>query len=119
MKNLNKKYILTILAILLIFAKGNSQEVLDKIVAVVEDNIILKSELQQFAYSFAIQNKIDPMKEQDKFNAVLQKTLDDIPMRRGGKADEIAGLAILLASDASSYISVQIFVEDGGRSIKH
>jgi len=48
-----------------------------------------------------------------------QKILDDIPMKRVGKAEEIAGLAVLLASDASSYITGQIIVQDGGRTIKH
>lgn len=72
----------TFLAILLVFSKSYSQEELDKIVAVVDDNIILKSELQQFAYSFAMQNKIDPLKEQDKFNAILQKTLDDMIIQK-------------------------------------
>jgi NAD(P)-dependent dehydrogenase (short-subunit alcohol dehydrogenase family) len=48
-----------------------------------------------------------------------QQILDDIPMKRVGKAEEIAGLAVLLASDASSYITGQIIVQDGGRTIKH
>ncbi|MBN2240187.1 MAG: SDR family oxidoreductase [Dehalococcoidales bacterium] len=47
------------------------------------------------------------------------KVLDDIPMKRFGKADEIIGLAVLLASDASSYITGQIIIQDGGRTIKH
>jgi NAD(P)-dependent dehydrogenase (short-subunit alcohol dehydrogenase family) len=47
------------------------------------------------------------------------KTLEDIPMNRGGEADELAGLAVLLASDASSYITGQVFPQDGGRSVKH
>jgi len=75
---MNKKFMFTILVVLLLISKSYSQEVLDKIVAVVDDNIILQSELQQFAYSYAIQNKIDPMKEQNKFNAILQRTLDDM-----------------------------------------
>jgi NAD(P)-dependent dehydrogenase (short-subunit alcohol dehydrogenase family) len=49
----------------------------------------------------------------------MKRTLDDIPMNRGGGADELAGLAVLLASDASSYITGQIIVQDGGRSVKH
>ena len=48
-----------------------------------------------------------------------QKTMDDIPLNRMGEADEMAGLAVLLASDASSYITGQIIAQDGGRSAKH
>ncbi len=48
-----------------------------------------------------------------------KRIFEDIPMNRIGEADEMAGLAILLASEASSYITGQIFTEDGGRSIKH
>jgi len=49
----------------------------------------------------------------------ITKTMEDIPMNRGGEADELGGLAVLLASDASSYITGQIIAQDGGRSAKH
>jgi len=49
----------------------------------------------------------------------IKRTIEDIPMRREGGVDELAGLAVLLASEASSYITGQVFVQDGGRSIKH
>ena len=49
----------------------------------------------------------------------MKRTNEDIPMNRIGEANELGGLAVLLASEASSYITGQIFVQDGGRSIKH
>lgn len=49
----------------------------------------------------------------------MKKTNEDIPMNRMAEADELAGLAVLLASDASSYITGQVFAQDGGRSAKH
>jgi NAD(P)-dependent dehydrogenase (short-subunit alcohol dehydrogenase family) len=50
---------------------------------------------------------------------MMKKTNEDIPMNRFAEADELAGLAVLLASDASSYITGQVFAQDGGRSAKH
>jgi NAD(P)-dependent dehydrogenase (short-subunit alcohol dehydrogenase family) len=43
---------------------------------------------------------------------------EEIPMGRIAEASELAGLAVLLASDASSYITGQVFVEDGGQSAR-
>jgi NAD(P)-dependent dehydrogenase (short-subunit alcohol dehydrogenase family) len=60
----------------------------------------------------------DPQ-QQAAMQEMMKKTLEDIPMNRGGEADELAGLAVLLASDASSYITGQIIAQDGGRSAKH
>jgi NAD(P)-dependent dehydrogenase (short-subunit alcohol dehydrogenase family) len=50
---------------------------------------------------------------------MMKRTNEDIPMNRMAEADELAGLAVLLASDASSYITGQIIAQDGGRSAKH
>lgn len=49
--------------------------------------------------------------EQEKIKSILSKT---IPMGRFGEPSEIKGLAVYLASDASSYVTGQTFVEDGG-----
>jgi NAD(P)-dependent dehydrogenase (short-subunit alcohol dehydrogenase family) len=62
--------------------------------------------------------KPDP-KQMAGMQEMMKKTMDDIPMNRMADADEIAGLAVLLASDASSYITGQVIAQDGGRSIKH
>ncbi len=73
-----KKAAVVILTIVALNASLTAQEVLDKIVAVVDDNIILRSELQQFSYNLAIQSGLDPTKDVDKFNAILQRTLGDL-----------------------------------------
>ncbi len=43
---------------------------------------------------------------------------DEIPLGRMAEASELAGLAVLLASDASSYITGQVFAQDGGQSAR-
>jgi NAD(P)-dependent dehydrogenase (short-subunit alcohol dehydrogenase family) len=50
---------------------------------------------------------------------MMKRTNEDIPMNRFAEADELAGIAVLLASDASSYITGQVIAQDGGRSAKH
>jgi NAD(P)-dependent dehydrogenase (short-subunit alcohol dehydrogenase family) len=48
---------------------------------------------------------------------VSDKKIMLTPMRRVGQPEELKGLAVLLASDASSFITGATFVEDGGWSI--
>jgi len=52
-----------------------------------------------------------PPEEMEKLD---KKLSGFIPMGRLGKPSEIKGLAVYLASDASSYVTGQTFVEDGG-----
>jgi NAD(P)-dependent dehydrogenase (short-subunit alcohol dehydrogenase family) len=48
---------------------------------------------------------------------ILSKVLESNPMRRIGEPNEIAGAAILLSSNAGSYINGQTIVIDGGTTI--
>ena len=59
-----------------------AQEVLDKTVAIVDDNIILKSELYQFSYSTALQLKIDPEKDKVKFDKLVRETLENLIVQK-------------------------------------
>ena len=46
--------------------------------------------------------------------AILERFLQKIPLRRAGTADDIAGLAVYLASDAAAYCTGGIYMIDGG-----
>ncbi|KPK31955.1 MAG: hypothetical protein AMS24_05225 [Chlamydiae bacterium SM23_39] len=48
---------------------------------------------------------------------IKQNILNNIPMRRFGKVEEIAEVAVFLASDMSSYITGQVITVDGGMVI--
>jgi dehydrogenase/reductase SDR family member 4 len=50
-----------------------------------------------------------------KDDARREKLLDDQPIKHLGQPEEIAELAVLLASDRGSYITGQAIVADGGR----
>ena len=48
---------------------------------------------------------------------ILKTVLGATPMKRIGEPDEIAGVAVMLASDAGNYINGQTIVVDGGTTI--
>ena len=48
---------------------------------------------------------------------ILDKATEPMPMARIGEPDEIAGAAVFLASKASSYVTGQAIVVDGGATI--
>jgi gluconate 5-dehydrogenase len=43
-----------------------------------------------------------------------ERILDSIPLRRLGGPDDLKGLAVLLASPASAYVTGQVIAVDGG-----
>ena len=48
---------------------------------------------------------------------VRQEWTKKIPLRRGGTPDDIADVALFLASDLSSYVSGQVIQVDGGMNM--
>ena len=47
--------------------------------------------------------------------AMLQKWLEDIPQKRLGKTEDVAGLVLYLCSDAAAYLTGQAINVDGGK----
>ena len=50
-------------------------------------------------------------------DAKMQLVLDAIPLKRIGQPEDVANMAVFLASDLSSYITGAVFTVDGGMSI--
>ncbi len=69
-----------LLVVLLIIPGSNviSQQLLDKVVAVVENEVILQSELRQYALNIAFQMRIDPRREPERFEQLERETLQNL-----------------------------------------
>ena len=49
---------------------------------------------------------------------ILERFLNHIPLGRAGSPDDVAGLAVFLASDAAAYCTGGVYTVDGGYSAK-
>lgn len=65
-------------ALLLFTSHINAQEILDGIVAIVGENIITKSELEQTAQSMAYQSGIIPSEQPKKYNTLQKEVLNNL-----------------------------------------
>ncbi len=52
-----------------------------------------------------------------KFPEIVERLTEMTPMKRYGREDELKGIAVFLASQASSYMTGSILVIDGGNTI--
>ena len=61
---------------------------------------------------------MDEEMQKQRAKMTRQYCAAEIPLGRPAQPGELKGLAVLLASDASSYITGQVFVQDGGQSAR-
>ena len=52
--------------------------------------------------------------DKPEFKPIRDAMVNEIPLRRVGEMDDIKGVAVFLASDASAFMTGHIMVVDGG-----
>jgi len=57
-------------------------------------------------------------KTTEEFQLREEKIIEATPLRRRGNTDELKGLLLYLASDASSFVTGQVFAADGGWTVR-
>jgi 2-deoxy-D-gluconate 3-dehydrogenase len=85
---------------------------------------LTRTTAQEWASSGIRVNAIAPGWVESEMNAQARQdpgfvkgVVDRIPMGRWGMPDEVAGVAVFLASDASSFMTGSVIVMDGGESL--
>lgn len=63
-------------------ALAQTNQVLDQVIAVVDDDYILLSELRQQSFSMAHQYKINPQRDIEQFNMLMQQVLDNMIVQK-------------------------------------
>ena len=88
------------------------------------DVMIVKNIAAEFGYKNIRANSIAPGLIKTDFAKalwenpdILKTVLSSTPMQRIGMPDEVAGVAVMLASNAGNYINGQTIVVDGGTTI--
>lgn len=74
--------LLIYILVLIVGVQGQSQQALDRISAIVDDGIILESEVVQAAYLIAMQLKIDPAKDMEQFKELQTNALENLINRK-------------------------------------
>lgn len=62
--------------------------------------------------------KSDPERAEKREQNIKKLVSMNIPMGRIAESNEMEGLAVFLASDASSFVTGQVFIQDGGQLAK-
>ena len=78
MNRISNKYILNIILLLSLVISSSSlkSQIVDGIAAIVGDEIILKSEVDQFAQTQALRMRIDPSRNPNRYQSIWRKTLE-------------------------------------------